>query len=299
MEVILDDTITEYIQRESLKILAEFHEICVENNLKYILDYGTLLGAIRHEGFIPWDDDVDVSMPREDYEKFILIIEDKIKNNQTNLFLQIKKTDSEYFLPLTKLRLENNNLREMALTQYEIVHGPWIDVFVFDNMPLEEKELQNILEEYNRKRKFIDLITPTMYDKNLPNQYWLKTFIKKQVIKLGKNKNRLFFNWIDKKYQSLENLILKAINMGDYSSSKMITYVFPIKTEQDLKTHTIYRESFNNRRLTKFEDFEFYIPSNYDLILKERYGNYHELPPIEERINKHQWDLEKLNLSEM
>ena len=84
-----------------LEILQEIHKICVENNLTYWLEAGTLLGAVRHKGFIPWDDDSDVSMPRADYEKFLKIAQKKLPKD---MFLQTQDTDKEYPLPWAKIR---------------------------------------------------------------------------------------------------------------------------------------------------------------------------------------------------
>lgn len=83
-------------QKVMLKILVEIHRICVENDITYWLEAGTLLGAIRHKGFIPWDDDCDVSMPRKDYERFLQIAQEKLPET---MFLQTKETDKEYPLP--------------------------------------------------------------------------------------------------------------------------------------------------------------------------------------------------------
>ena len=83
-------------QKVMLEILVEIHRICVENDITYWLEAGTLLGAIRHKGFIPWDDDCDVSMPRKDYERFLQIAQEKLPET---MFLQTKETDKEYPLP--------------------------------------------------------------------------------------------------------------------------------------------------------------------------------------------------------
>lgn len=89
-------------QKVMLEILQEIHKICVENNLTYWLEAGTLLGAVRHKGFIPWDDDSDVSMPRADYEKFLKIAQKKLPED---MFLQTQDTDKEYPLPWAKMGL--------------------------------------------------------------------------------------------------------------------------------------------------------------------------------------------------
>ena len=120
---------TQYLQEEGLKILSEFHRICEAHNLLYILDYGTLLGAVRHKGFIPWDDDIDVSMPRKDYEKFLEVCEYSLKES---FLLQTNKTDPNYFYPYAKLRISDDRLKENLVSHFDMIHGPWIDIFPFD-----------------------------------------------------------------------------------------------------------------------------------------------------------------------
>lgn len=100
---------TKFIQKESYGILKIFHMICEKEDLKYILDFGTLLGAIRHKGFIPWDDDLDVSMPRKDYEKFLKVAS---KYLPENMEIQNHKTDPNYLVPFTKIRKTDTAVQE-------------------------------------------------------------------------------------------------------------------------------------------------------------------------------------------
>ena len=110
-----------------LEILVEIHRICVENNITYWLEAGTLLGAIRHKGFIPWDDDCDISMPRKDYERFLQIAQEKLPET---MFLQTKETDKEYPLPWAKIRKNGTLLIETGETGEEKYHhGIFVDIF--------------------------------------------------------------------------------------------------------------------------------------------------------------------------
>lgn len=114
-------------QKVMLDILIEVHKICVKHNITYWLEAGTLLGAVRHKGFIPWDDDIDISMPREDYEKFLEIAQRELPSD---LFLQTNKTDPEYSREITKVRKLNTLLIETGETGNEnYCHGIFIDIF--------------------------------------------------------------------------------------------------------------------------------------------------------------------------
>ncbi len=115
-------------QQIMLNILVEFDRICTKHNLVYWLDYGTLLGAVRHQGFIPWDDDLDVSMPREDYIKFLQVA--KLELNK-KYFLQNKETDKDIFIHFSKIRDMNSLFVEQHETGKNVTYqqGIYIDIF--------------------------------------------------------------------------------------------------------------------------------------------------------------------------
>jgi len=115
-------------QKVMLSILVEFERICSKYQLTYWLDYGTLLGAVRHKGFIPWDDDLDVSMPREDYEKFLQV---SSKELDTKYFLQNKQTDKSIYIHYTKIRDKHSTFIEDHEVGKTISYqqGIFIDIF--------------------------------------------------------------------------------------------------------------------------------------------------------------------------
>ena len=135
-----------YMEKEKLKklhnveveILDEFNRICNKHNLQYFLSYGTLLGAVRHQGFIPWDDDLDVSMPREDYEKFIEIAEDELNKEY---YIDNKNTNDKYYLNFTKLRKKNTVFEQDFQVNYDGPKGIWVDIFPIDEIKKENSKL--------------------------------------------------------------------------------------------------------------------------------------------------------------
>ena len=119
----------EALKKKELEILKNFISCCEKMNLTYYIAFGTLLGAIRHKGFIPWDDDVDVCMPREDYDRFI---REGGKYLPENYFIQTMESDPKYALNFAKLRDSNTTLFEKHVIDVDINHGVFIDIFPLD-----------------------------------------------------------------------------------------------------------------------------------------------------------------------
>lgn len=113
------------LQKCQLNILIEFIRLCEEHNLTYYLVGGTCLGAVRHKGFIPWDDDIDVGMPRKDYDKFIQLQ----KEIKKPYFIQTYKSDKNYIYNFAKIRDCTTTFIENTFVCHQFNHGVWIDVF--------------------------------------------------------------------------------------------------------------------------------------------------------------------------
>lgn len=112
-----------------LEIFRHFIEICNENSLRYFVVGGTALGAVRHKGFIPWDDDIDVALPRGDYEKFLIAAQ---KSLPSNMFLQTYITDKNYPNPFAKLRQSDTAFIEKSTSKIKMNHGVYVDIFPLD-----------------------------------------------------------------------------------------------------------------------------------------------------------------------
>ena len=119
------------IKAVELTILCELDRICRAHDLQYFLAYGTLLGAMRHQGFIPWDDDMDVAMPRPDYEKFIEIVRDELPAGYT--FLNYKQ-DADYMRYFSRIVDKNVRVTNASNTK-KLVENAWLDIFPLDGMP--------------------------------------------------------------------------------------------------------------------------------------------------------------------
>ena len=125
------DNVLDKLHSVQIEILDEIVGICDKHNLTYFLIGGTLLGAVRHKGFIPWDDDLDIAMPREDYEKFLKIAKTELDKKY---YLHDISIDKNYWQPFIKIRKNNTLFDEKMIDNIETHKGIFVDVFPFDNL---------------------------------------------------------------------------------------------------------------------------------------------------------------------
>lgn len=265
-----DHEILRRVQLEQLGMLIEFDRICKENNLSYQLFAGTLLGAIRHNGFIPWDDDIDVAMLRDDYEKFINICND---NLSPDYFLQNYKTDPYYFRQFSRIRKNNTKYVQDLYKNLEIHHGIFIDVFPLDGFvpgsifEVIRVNIIKIMYYLNRGRN------NTVSDK--------ASFIKKAVGKLFMVTNLI----INK--PTFDELKTKIIKINSKKNTKYITHLTNAIDSYGYKSFLIKKENFMNVIEWEFEKNKFPVPYTFHKYLTNIYGDYMKLPPKEQRKPHH------------
>lgn len=249
------------IQKDiELNMLKYVAQICDENKLRYFLGGGTLLGAIRHKGFIPWDDDVDIMMPREDYNKLAMIL--KENNNKKYKYLDYKNCNT-YYYPFAKLIDKRTKIIENENKEIEEL-GIYIDIFPIDEISDKEEENIKLFKKYK------------IYDFML-SSYRLKKFKNKRIIKyLIKIYMNLFNN--DKKIlQKIEKLGQKYTNTNTVACISGRYFQKEIMNKDYIKTY-IWQE---------FEGYKFKVPVGYHEYLEKHYGNYMKLPPKEKQISNH------------
>ena len=240
-----------------LEMLVEFDLICKKHKLQYWLDSGTLLGAVRHAGFIPWDDDIDLSMPVEDYNKFIEIAKNELSEN---IFFQTRETDPSFKFDYIKLRSNKATITEFHEKDKEINYHQGVFVDIFPMLTLENSEKNKKLYEETfeeiRACSSISLHTPNGIDNPLKREKLVKT--------------------LDKKHQGWEKENTKVVYSG-----KM----------PDLATWFDFQEVFPLKKMS-FEGLEFFVPKNSKHYLSENYTfDYMELPPLDKRTI-HAWKIE-------
>ncbi|MBC5625020.1 LicD family protein [Clostridium sp. NSJ-49] len=251
-------------QRLMFTILRDVDKICRENGIKYWLESGTLLGAIRHEGFIPWDDDIDIGMMREDYEKFKKIIKDKLSDD---LYYQDIFTDNGIQYSWCKIRHKYSKLIEESSSEYH--EGIFIDIFPYDYFDSKDGKCAS------EKRKFIKKYK-RVYNSMLPYEKNLIKNIRRFLCKI-------YSKTIEKK--TLCDIITEAREcykkMNIASGSDYIGYGFDILNFEEYIPTKIM---FPLKEVT-FCGESFFAPNDSDGYLSALYGDsYMNIPPEEERV---------------
>ena len=254
-----------------LDILKYTKKICDKNNLRYYLAGGTLLGAIRHKGFIPWDDDIDILMPRPDYEKF-----SEIMKNENNRYLLLTPEQDDYYYLFNKLVDKNTILNEYWTNPIKNM-GVYIDIFPLDGFPDDEKEYNiyadKLLKEYN------DLTNSRIDGYKMAIYRWKR--VVKCIIKYPLYFAKKIIPWKKRQLNLIDNM-----KKYKYEDSKNVAFILSAYKKKEILNKKIYDDII----LVQFEDEKFNAPSGYDDYLKALYGNYMELPPIEKRKTHHFFD---------
>jgi len=232
-----------------LEMLVEFDAICQKHNLKYWLDSGTLLGAVRHKGFIPWDDDIDLSMPVEDYRKFKEIAQDELS---TNIFFQTKESDPNFKFDYIKLRSNRASIVEFHEEGKEVGYHQGVFVDIFPMLTLPNTEFHQAFYEdafkLIRDVSAISLHTPNGKEHPRVRQALLEAV------------NEMHEGWGKEDIK-----VIYSGKMPDVAAWFDIDEMFPLSK-------------------IEFEGLEFYAPKNPHHYLGEIYSfNYMELPPEDKR----------------
>ena len=251
------------IQELELMILKDFIAICEENNLEYFIYGGSALGAVRHGGFIPWDDDIDIIMFRKDYEKFKEIT--LAKPNKKYDFLTSKTKD--YFFLFSKIMLKDTVFEEWWVNQVDFNLGIYIDIFVLDNVP------------DNKLKRFIHVKRCRILDK-LPAISVVKFEDYPFIVQLLTNITHKVFKLLNIKRESLIAKTQKLLTKYNNQDCKYVCDISALNHPQIYKI-----ADFKPHKKIKFENLEVTCPNNVDNILTQIYGNYMELPPESERYN--------------
>ena len=249
-----------------IELLKELRRICDSNNLIYFLGGGTLLGAIRHKGYIPWDDDIDVMMPRKDYESLLKIFDKDCKENHKILtYINTK----DYYYSFAKIVDTNTFLKEGGLRPIETL-GIYIDVFPIDFLPDDEEKIKKIFKKYSLVYKTIGMYKISDISKVTKNK--VKLFSKRIVLCFVKT-----FNITPKVLKKLDRLAIK------YENTSKVACISGRYAEKEIMP----RKFIEDYILADFEGEKYKIPKDYDEYLTKHYDNYMELPPEDKRKTEH------------
>lgn len=253
----------EELKAIELNILKEIHNFCEQNGLRYFICGGTLLGAVRHGGFIPWDDDIDLCMPRKDYEKFIT----RFNNHKNYRVLNFPKAEG-YYQPYAKV-CDARTLIEEKTAKNTPNCGVFVDIFPLDGLSDDRAKAKRILNSNSTLIKLNTLLAlrqPRIVDLK---QHWKRVFYFPA---------RLLFS-----QEQLVKRLDKQSQEYPFDRSKYVGVAFGYYGEREIMSS----QFFSSVSSVKFEDTEVYAPGDFDGYLSTLYGDYMKLPPEEKRVSHH------------
>ena len=241
-----------------------------KNGLVYYLIGGTLLGA-RHKGFIPWDDDLDIAMPRYDYERFLDICENELNENY---YLHCIRTDSKYWLPFAKVRKKNTLFDEANISKLNVKKGIYVDIF-----PLDKEFCENSREKAFRT-KIIKNLSAVLLDKINFYNNGSKTF-KLKLVRI------IFYAFSSKSIQNLQTKLMSKNNRKDCE------YYVNYGSNYNTVKQTSPQSKYNPPVMLEFEGGQYYAPNDYAYLLERIYGKAHFLQVSEIRSRQFAYALQR------
>ncbi len=261
------------LQQTELTLFEKFIEVCDRLQLPYFMVCGTALGTVKYQGFIPWDDDIDVGMPREAYEEFIRKAPVYL---EAPYFLQNYRSDPNFPAIYSKLRNSDTTYIEKSVAKLDINHGVYIDIFPLDGYPQNPSEQRKL----ERKKRMYSLQAQTAFD--LPRS--IKARVLTGFLKLLGYHRRTAK--IMQKYSDLvagytierSSLIC---NHGNWQG----------------KLEYAPKEQYGEGAYAEFEGLRVRIPERYDEYLTQKYGDWRTELPVEQQIGHHYYEMCDLNRS--
>ena len=263
----------------SLRILLEVDRICRENGIKYLMDAGTLLGAVRHKGFIPWDDDIDIAMTRENFERFKKTAPSALPP-EMELVLPDEYRNGKAFYDFTPRIIYLKSRRHSDSDEMRFYDGKlnhlWVDIFILDN--ISDSAILDKLTRFKQK---------VIYGFAMPKRYKLDMSKYKGIDRLKVSVLAAMGRCINMRgiFKKQEDLSIK------YNSLKTRNMYYS-NYQPDYLHDTVKREWSEEITELSFEGHMLMAPAGYDEVLKEIYGDYMQLPPIESRVPSHSDDIE-------
>lgn len=265
------------IQACEIDILSKIDAICKKHNLEYFGIGGTALGAVRHQGFIPWDDDIDIGMPRADYQRFLEVAAEELPEGY---HIQNFRTEPKTPFYFTKIRKDGTKFVEYYLKDHKIHHGIFVDVFPFDNIP-DGKWAEKIHFRCTRilYQLYLSKTLNTMFSSRLEQigegkksyKYYVRKILHLLLTPVPKKWIYSWLNGCSQLYNKRETLRMGHVARKRLMVSRQMLY--PICE-------------------LEFEDIHMPVPKDYDGYLKNQFGDYMVLPPEEKKYGHLPYEVE-------
>lgn len=264
----MEQITSEELKQIALKVLCQVRDICASQGIRYYLDGGTLLGAVRHKGFIPWDDDIDICMPRPDYDRFI----EYCKNNETPFGVASIEIDDRFTELYAKAYDKDTVCHEKYVNRKGAEYGVYIDIFPVDGLGDSDAEALKLLHKSRYKRSLLTAANWQKYFKSKTRKWYVEPV-------------RFVFYLLSRcvNTKKLVKKINKIYRSKDFDSSKKVGVVCGCYGDREVMNRDIYDESVE----LVFENETFTAMGKYDEFLTNLYGDYMQLPPIEKRVTHH------------
>lgn len=258
------------IQEIILNMYKEIKIILDENNIKYYALGGTFLGAIRHKGFIPWDDDIDIAMLRPDYEKFVDLFSQK--SDKSKYFLQNYDSEKEFQPALSRVCIKGTFSDVPAEKHLNICKNVYIDVFPLDNVPDAENDREIQKKDLLKIDRFFEAKLGRIYNTGI---FGIKKYAKRI----------LSFSLKIIPYEVLQKRRLDVMKRFEGIQTECVCSTV---SQYGYDRQIMNRKIYGIPTLYKFRDTKLYGPQMYDEYLRHLYGNnYMELPPENKRVKPH------------
>lgn len=257
----IDDKTLRELHKVEIEILDEIVRICEKHKIKYFLIGGTLLGAIRHKGFIPWDDDLDIGMLRKDYDRFLEICTYELNDKY---YLDTRKYNKNTYLTFSKVRKNNTTFNEKVSINLDNHKGIFVDVFPYDNIKNPKSKLTRVR----------NIIIKNAID---------ALFVKYKLRKIKDCRRPLLCAMYQVLPGSFINQLQEFLMKRD--CNKPAKYICEYTGCRNIEREMLPKEFADDLILVTFEGKKYYAFKEYDTYLTKVYGDYMTLPPEEERVN--------------
>lgn len=258
----MDNTILRKVQLTQLEIYKQVNDIAQKNHIQVYLYAGTLLGAVRHQGFIPWDDDLDIAVPREEYAHLMECLQTELSEAY---WLQNYETDPQYWQPFAKVRKKGTLFKEAALENVEDSKcGIWIDIFPLDKAP------KNKGFGISVRRYLAETIALSLRKEILKQP--MGSFSRRYIPAL------LFWGIFPVKMR--KKIQCKVMKWG---GKRKAPYYVDLSGTEPLRKLIFPAEWFQSQEKLHFEDGEYGVPKAYAQFLTQLYGDYMTPPPENKR----------------